>query len=430
MICDIIKDLMPLYVADECSAASKEAVDAHVWSCDACRASLDAMQAPVALTPAVVDEQDTPKLEAMNFKKGFKKIRRRWLVSILCVILAIPFAFLGVNEVRGQGYAYSNLYAAYQTDAFMRKIIAKDYEGAAGMLDLSGWYEAVLYSESDRDLVVESFRKVEMGGDILYTRLPLNSDKQSCALENGDPAEFWAQIIIENALEDDFQNPIPTAIMEDAAQVVSEKTGEEVRIITPDSEEADDEYTYIEDMAPDGKAYFFPTRITREADIRRWITADYYTEGMFHKHIDMTFPVLVGTEYFEHTYEKLGYEGYRQSFIEKYVERFKKLDEQGVFATGYSITRLYRSSGMYEDENGIGQLETIWEIDYEITSSYSGERSNSYLTICSREDGLVFTAIGMIGNSSSSPDQEKKDMHLLETIVGEYYLDDDGYLVY
>jgi len=392
MICDIIKDLMPLYVADECSPASKEAVDAHVWSCDACRASLDAMLAPVALTPAVVDEKDTPKVEAMNFKKGFKKIRRRWLVSIVCLLMLFPLSglgILGVNEVRGEGYAFSNLSAAYQTDAFMRKIIAKDYEGAVGMLDVAGWYETIVTAEQTRDYYADQFHRVQSGDAWYYSRLQTGTDRLAYFLETGESDAFWAQIIIDNAEIIGMQNPIPAEEMAEAAKIVLESTGKEVKIITMDSEELDNFYTYVEEVAPDGNSYYFPSLDTRSQNYDDWTKSSYYPETMYFEFIDEIFPQLTGTALYSKTYEKLGYEEYSRLFKEQYCQGMRELESQGNYVTGYSIDRIYGGSGTFEDENGVQQSITEWCFDISIESTYSSSKDVKALTSIDFSNGRM-----------------------------------------
>ncbi len=411
MICDIIKDLMPLYVADECSAASKEAVDAHVWSCDACRASLDAMQAPVALTPAEVDEKDTPKVEAMNFKKGFKKIRRRWVTSIVCVILAIPFAFLGVNEVRGEGYAFSNLHAVYQTDAFMRKIVAKDYEGAVEMLDVWPMYYFCVDAEMLRDTIYDQYREVQIGGETYFSRLPSDTSRLVYTLEDNDPAEFWAQIIIDNAAEEDMSNPIPTEFMEEASGIVFETIGKEISIVTQDSEMTFDDYAYIEEIASDGRSYFFPTKINLKADYEEWLAANYLPEQIFFERMDTMFFELKGIPYHSQTYEKLGIDEYCRLFKEQYVVTLEKFAEQGIFVTSYGIDPRGKGYGFMSKEDGTDSPTFCWGIEISIQSPYSNTiGAESYLSVIYHSGAITASGYGVLTEGDAGETGQQIDL--------------------
>ena len=92
--CDVIKDLMPLYVDNVCSEASKEIVKEHIEHCDSCHAMLRAMMEP---------EKDL-EIDADNrlpAKNPFKKIRRRnrILVSVaVMVTIAIMILIIALVQ--------------------------------------------------------------------------------------------------------------------------------------------------------------------------------------------------------------------------------------------------------------------------------------------------------------------------------------------
>jgi len=102
--CNIISDLLPLYVDGVLSEDSRKLVIEHVNGCEKCRESLQKMEA------------DIPKMEDRDMKP-FKKIRRKLLVQsvlifiLLCVIAAgvftaqmtwVPVPYVGeelINEM-------------------------------------------------------------------------------------------------------------------------------------------------------------------------------------------------------------------------------------------------------------------------------------------------------------------------------------------
>lgn len=69
-------------------------------------------------------------------KKGLKKIRRRWIASILIVIALIPVCFLGWNQVWGRGVCFTNLHELWIANRFLNRLQAGDYEGAYAYIDL------------------------------------------------------------------------------------------------------------------------------------------------------------------------------------------------------------------------------------------------------------------------------------------------------
>ena len=158
MTCEIMKDLLPAYASGECSDETRRVVDDHITTCASCSKTLRAMTEPAVGEDArrekgardrggTAKENGTANIEEsvkeMTFKKGFKKIRRRWLISILCVLLIIPLAglgYLGYNETRGEGYTFSNLKGMRNVDSFMKCIQAGDYAGAIKYYDIASMY--------------------------------------------------------------------------------------------------------------------------------------------------------------------------------------------------------------------------------------------------------------------------------------------------
>lgn len=129
--CDIVQDLLPLYEDDLCSQATREAVEEHLRECETCRKQHAAVQELVE--PEVVVE---PQQEKKATAKSFKKIRNRWIASIVVILLLIPVLYLGVGQVRGVGPSFSNLRQIYLGNRFMQCMEAGDYEKAFEYLDL------------------------------------------------------------------------------------------------------------------------------------------------------------------------------------------------------------------------------------------------------------------------------------------------------
>ena len=129
--CDIVQDLLPLYEDDLCSQTTREAVEAHLRECETCGKQHTAVQ---ELTEPEVEVK--PKQEKKAAAKSFKKIRNRWIASIVVILLLIPVLYLGVGQVRGVGPSFSNLRQIYLGNRFMHYMEAGDYEKAFEYLDL------------------------------------------------------------------------------------------------------------------------------------------------------------------------------------------------------------------------------------------------------------------------------------------------------
>ena len=84
--CDIISDLLPLYIDEVCTEDTKSAVEEHIGECGKCRDILENMSLD---NPINIPE----KTEVEKAKKPFKKLRRRftfWLIfGIFCTSVII-----------------------------------------------------------------------------------------------------------------------------------------------------------------------------------------------------------------------------------------------------------------------------------------------------------------------------------------------------
>ncbi|MBQ8508376.1 MAG: zf-HC2 domain-containing protein [Clostridia bacterium] len=84
--CDVIRDLLPLYVDGVCSDASRALVEAHLVECEDCRRLFEAMGTQETLNEPVIDE-----------KRLFRRAASRLLaiVAALAVIIACFAVNLG-----------------------------------------------------------------------------------------------------------------------------------------------------------------------------------------------------------------------------------------------------------------------------------------------------------------------------------------------
>ncbi len=144
--CDIVQDLLPLYEDNLCSQATREAVEEHLRECESCGKQHTAVQEFTELEMVV-----EPKKERKATAKSFKKIRNRWIASIVVILLLIPIGYLGWGQYSGSGPSFTNLRELYIANQFANCLINGDYEGAFGYVDVEGinerWLEDGYFSE-------------------------------------------------------------------------------------------------------------------------------------------------------------------------------------------------------------------------------------------------------------------------------------------
>ncbi len=131
--CKVIEDLLPLYADQVCSEQTKDIVEEHLQECASCSALID-RSAAVRVPDFVPDQPAADRA----IKKGFRKIRMRWLAAALLAIVMIPVLVLTQNQIRGEGMHYTNLHELTVANTFMEKIAAGDFENAYQLLDIEG----------------------------------------------------------------------------------------------------------------------------------------------------------------------------------------------------------------------------------------------------------------------------------------------------
>ena len=94
LTCGIIKDLLPLYAENLCGDESRDAVRAHLETCESCRSSLEGMRQKESASP----------LEALPLRSISQKIKRkqiRLVALALCLALFLITAYQGrVNQLK------------------------------------------------------------------------------------------------------------------------------------------------------------------------------------------------------------------------------------------------------------------------------------------------------------------------------------------
>ncbi len=170
--CEIIEDLLPLYADKLCSARSQQAVEAHLQECEVCRCAFANTQS----IPLPHIEPHKPT-EDRAVKKIFRKIRLRWWISILSIVITVPLLFLGWNEYHKEGIHYTNIYEYYVGKEFMSLLAKGNYEEAYGYIDvedlknrwLEEWFEEETLTNIEADglaVFCEYGAKLEAAGGI------------------------------------------------------------------------------------------------------------------------------------------------------------------------------------------------------------------------------------------------------------------------
>lgn len=179
--CDIYEDLLLLYEDGLCSEDTKKLVEEHLAECERCSSYLKKMQLPEEMIqegPTQEESEEDALAERESIRKSFRKIRRRWAMSLLIIPLLLLLSgpvFMIVNEVRGDGICFSNLDDIWRCHRFWSLISHGDYDKAVKMLDYTNSYynvRATLLGET-YDGQTEEIRQFyyEVYGDVLNMTL-------------------------------------------------------------------------------------------------------------------------------------------------------------------------------------------------------------------------------------------------------------------
>lgn len=98
--CEVIQDLLPLYLDGVCSAQSRTAVEQHLRECPACRSFLDTMREADTVETAGFDTEKE-RQRAASFKAVKRSVcRRQMLAAAIAVVLLATAALVTVGILK------------------------------------------------------------------------------------------------------------------------------------------------------------------------------------------------------------------------------------------------------------------------------------------------------------------------------------------
>lgn len=106
--CEMIQDLLPLYLDGVCSEESKKAIEQHLAECSGCKSFYTAME-ETGETQIQAHNPDRERQKAVSFHAVKKRIFRKQIlaaVSAVLVLMAIAFASVGILKNTTRIVAY------------------------------------------------------------------------------------------------------------------------------------------------------------------------------------------------------------------------------------------------------------------------------------------------------------------------------------
>ena len=153
--CEIVKDLLPLYEEELCSIDSKKSVEEHLKQCKDCQTCYQRMHNHLEvenvhkmLMDQEEEKQQTEEKERKIIKKGLHKIRHRWILSIIAILMVFPLMGVGMltyNQKQKNGICFSNINDIRIAKKFVKLLENGEYESAAKMqADTYRWRYGVI----------------------------------------------------------------------------------------------------------------------------------------------------------------------------------------------------------------------------------------------------------------------------------------------
>ncbi len=166
MNCEIIKDLLPLYVDKVCSSETKAMVEEHIGECDSCAEFFNSLQNAPTL-PALDSDIDKAVVKVgRRMKKHTKKAVIRAVCIIVSILLVIGiFAFMTIPLALAKD-SYNRTFLAMQSEYIDLQITNKqkpNFNGKYGSLYIDesfGKYKVENHTEDHQQLVFEDGRKI------------------------------------------------------------------------------------------------------------------------------------------------------------------------------------------------------------------------------------------------------------------------------
>lgn len=188
--CGIIQDLLPLYADGICTPESRQAVEEHLGECPLCRERYEQLSAPFP-----VPEAPEVPAEGRQFRKGLKKLRRRWAASLIAALLIVPLLLMSVAQVRGDGVCFTNLgqiLRGYQMLALLRD---GEYGKAFDRLDMEQTWANL--TEYETDVSLEAYEPLVIDGETWMfapEALRLFFETPPDTLEGKAALDFWETV--------------------------------------------------------------------------------------------------------------------------------------------------------------------------------------------------------------------------------------------
>lgn len=155
--CNVIQDLLPLYIDNFCSKESSSLVEEHLRECETCSRIYNEQKSEIKVNEEVIKDN-------LKAKKPFKKIIRNYIVSLVLVFILSVMAILTYNTLDGERVGFFTMAGRIEAEIFLRHLERGDFEKAAEKVRFFGVLYEGLTAEEEKIQWINGMKKLKNEG--------------------------------------------------------------------------------------------------------------------------------------------------------------------------------------------------------------------------------------------------------------------------
>lgn len=374
--CALVSDLLTLYIEDLCSEETRHFVEGHLATCPDCRARYEGMTAPVAAERSSASgktgEPQAEPAPALRAGRVLRRVRRRWWVSLLSVLLILPLAALSVGEVRGVGLSWSAIPILYRANAFVDALGEMNAEAAYALVDVEGVYEEYTTAENTglADFSLDGYCYAEIGEEPCYLRGEAWALYEAAGAEENGALRFWVDYFSSKSSAWDDAILLPAtayALLADYYESHPEAEADLPGYLLSD-------FVPVSEQWPD--YYCLPSLGVSGDLLGSAGLFDLLPEAVYLAAAEQAGATIEEGESAAQAYRDLGWAAFEELSWERFSGTWEALEEEGLEVTDCRLTEVYR-------------LDNTWTVRYLARVTYGGESGAFWLELILSPDGVT-----------------------------------------
>ena len=139
MKCEVVRDLLPMYIDDLCSEETCQEMKGHMEQCPECKRKLKEISIPVE---AAIEQEEKKEVSIKPMKKVKNKLRRKniaiGIITLVAILFIGGFSYLYYNQVNRKGISFEVVYEFLHFQYVGRRFAKGDIEPLLDNLAIPG----------------------------------------------------------------------------------------------------------------------------------------------------------------------------------------------------------------------------------------------------------------------------------------------------